>query len=73
MDANRWESAFAIFDAALARPTSERPAFLDAACGDDQSLRGEVESLLAAHEDAGDFLSTRHRQQPIASRRRCRH
>jgi eukaryotic-like serine/threonine-protein kinase len=26
------------------------------ACGDDDDLRGEVESLLAAHDDAGTFL-----------------
>ena len=44
-----------------------RQAFLDAACRDDRALREEVESLLAAHEDAGDFLSTRHLQQPLAS------
>jgi hypothetical protein len=67
MAASRSDSAFAIFDAALARPTSEREAFIDAACRDDRALREEVESLLAAHEDAGDFLSTRHLQQPMAS------
>ena len=41
---------------ALARPRSERAAFLDRACGEDSSLRGEVERLLSAHEEAGGFL-----------------
>ena len=29
---------------------------LDAACGGDQELRAEVESLLAAHDDADDSV-----------------
>lgn len=33
-------------------------ACLEAACGDDQALRAEVESLLAADAQAGDFLET---------------
>ena len=37
------------------RAPTTRPAFLDAACGDDRSLRAEVESLLRAHEQAGSF------------------
>jgi serine/threonine protein kinase/tetratricopeptide (TPR) repeat protein len=34
----------------------ERAAFLDAACGQDVDLRARVESLLQAHQGAGDFL-----------------
>ena len=35
-----------------------RRAYLDGACAGDAALRGEVESLLAAHEQAGDFMQT---------------
>lgn len=34
----------------------ERTAYLDHMCAGDESLRREVQSLLAAHERAGDFL-----------------
>jgi serine/threonine protein kinase/tetratricopeptide (TPR) repeat protein len=34
----------------------ERQAYLDGACGDDAELRDQVEGLLAAHEEASDFL-----------------
>jgi tetratricopeptide (TPR) repeat protein len=47
-----------LFHEALARPTpQERAAFLDAACAGRPELRAAVESLLAAHEQAGAFLS----------------
>jgi eukaryotic-like serine/threonine-protein kinase len=59
MAADRWERAFALFDAALARPEADRGAFLSTECGDDARLRQEVESLLAAHGDAQGFLSGR--------------
>jgi non-specific serine/threonine protein kinase/serine/threonine-protein kinase len=39
----------------IADPAARR-GFLDRACGDDAELRREVESLLAAHAQAGDFL-----------------
>ena len=46
-----------IFLAALEKSTfGERKAFLDAVCGDDGQLRGQVERLLAAHPKAQDFL-----------------
>ncbi len=34
----------------------ERAAFVEGACGNDESVRAEVESLLAADADAGSFL-----------------
>jgi serine/threonine protein kinase/tetratricopeptide (TPR) repeat protein len=40
---------------ALTNP-AERRAYLDRACAGNQLLRTEVESLLLAHEQAGDFL-----------------
>ncbi len=45
------QRAKALFLAALERPAADRAAFLADACGDDASLRHEVESLLAFHED----------------------
>lgn len=40
----------------LERAPDARAAFVAEACRDDSGLRGEVESLLAAHERAGTFL-----------------
>jgi serine/threonine protein kinase len=36
---------------------AERPAFLDEACGGDEALRREVESMLAARDRAGDYFA----------------
>jgi hypothetical protein len=47
-----------IFTEALKRPTAERGAFLDQACGGDAELRRKVEALLRAYERLGDFLET---------------
>jgi tetratricopeptide (TPR) repeat protein/tRNA A-37 threonylcarbamoyl transferase component Bud32 len=52
-----WQRAKEVFAAALTRAPEERVAFLDEACGGDDALRGEVSSLLAAHEAADGFLS----------------
>jgi serine/threonine-protein kinase len=47
----------ATFADALACATPElRSALLDRACGDDAELRSQIEALLAAHDEAGDFL-----------------
>jgi hypothetical protein len=45
-----------IFSAARDLPPLERPAFLERACGGDAELRRQADSLLAAHEQAGQFL-----------------
>jgi eukaryotic-like serine/threonine-protein kinase len=59
MAADRWEHAFALFDAALGRPEPERDSFLARECGADDRLRDDVQSLLAAHGEAEGFLSNR--------------
>ena len=46
-----------LFEAAAAVSPQERAAFLDEACAGDAALRREVESLIAAQEDMGDFLT----------------
>src|ERR1044071_5842841 len=37
---------------------AERSAFLTEACGGDTAMREELESLLSAHENNADFLSS---------------
>jgi serine/threonine protein kinase len=49
----QWPRIKEIVGAALEREPHERSAFLDEACAHDVSIRAEVESLLAAHADAG--------------------
>jgi serine/threonine-protein kinase len=43
---------------ALEQEPARRAAFLDETCADDPDLRAEVESLLAAHEQASGLLDT---------------
>ncbi len=45
-----------LLDATLAEPPESRPAFLERACGDDEKLRRELESLLELEEEAEGFL-----------------
>ena len=46
MDAERWERVKNLYDAASARPVTERAAFLVEACQGDDDLRQEVQVLL---------------------------
>jgi len=57
MPTNALDRLERLFRAALLHPPGERTSFLDAACDDDE-LRREVESLLAAdaHAEGNDFL-----------------
>src|SRR5436190_17214158 len=52
----RWQRIKAIFDSAQACAPAERASFLEKACGDEDSVRREVESLLAADASNEDFL-----------------
>jgi serine/threonine-protein kinase len=47
MEPQRWKEIDGIFAAALEHDAAERPDFLAAACGGDEQLRAEVESLIA--------------------------
>ncbi len=42
-----WQKIEALYHAALERDPKTRAAFLDGACGNDDALRKEIESLLA--------------------------
>ena len=53
-----WMRAKQIFTEALEKNGSERRTFLAAASGDDVELRSKVDALLAAHEEAGEFLES---------------
>src|SRR5206468_3882603 len=54
---DRWQRVKQILGAALERPAEAREPFVREACGDDAGLCREVQSLLAAHVEAGHFLS----------------
>jgi serine/threonine-protein kinase len=56
--AERWSQVERIYSAVVARPESEWAAVLTDLCAGDDSLRNEVESLLAHEEMAGTFLET---------------
>ena len=51
----QWDSLRALFEGALERSPADRSAFVRAHT-DDEEIRREVESLLAAHDQAGGFL-----------------
>jgi len=55
---DRWSRIEAALEAALQVPPEERPALLDRLCQDDEEVRREVESLLAAHAESEGFLAT---------------
>jgi len=58
MSVDQWERTKQIFEETLRVSAEERSKFLDVACGNDQELRAEVESLIASHERAGSqFLA----------------
>jgi len=56
-DQNHWRRVAAIFEKALEVDVASRMSFLESTCPD-PTLRQEVERLLAAHQEAGDFLGT---------------
>ncbi|MDZ7632699.1 MAG: protein kinase [Gemmatimonadaceae bacterium] len=52
----RWERISTLFEAVRSIPTDEREAFFEASCGDDLEIRSELQSLVAAHDGAAEFL-----------------
>lgn len=56
MKPERWQQVKAALAGALERPPDEREDYLNQVCVE-EAMRSEVESLLAAHQQAGpDFL-----------------
>ena len=58
MKPERWEQVAQLHRAALERKESERAAFLVEACGGDEDLRREVESLLAYEGKDSSFMES---------------
>lgn len=57
MSPERWREIKPLLESALELKAADRSAFLDENCDHDKPLRREVESLLDASEQAGDFMS----------------
>jgi hypothetical protein len=53
-----WPRLKELFEGARALALDARPAYLAAACGRDEALRQEVETLLASYDRATSFLET---------------
>src|SRR2546423_1017044 len=58
MDPERWQQASRILESVIERDATRRAAYLDEVCANDDGLRREVESLLAASEQAGSLLDS---------------
>ena len=53
-----WQRIKALFHQALDLSSAERTSFLDDACRGDLELRNQVESLLLANDQAGEFIAS---------------
>jgi non-specific serine/threonine protein kinase/serine/threonine-protein kinase len=58
MTPERWQQVKAIFDEVADLAPAERVCRIVEACGGDQTLIEEVDSLLRSHDDAGDFIES---------------
>jgi hypothetical protein len=58
MTPERWKRIEELFETAVKRSPADRSAFLDEVCGDDPTLRAEVESMLEHQQPTGRFIST---------------
>jgi eukaryotic-like serine/threonine-protein kinase len=56
MTPERWQQVKEIFNSAIMHRPEERDMFISRACSGDDELRSEVESLIASHEQSGDFI-----------------
>jgi len=58
MTPERYQQVCQLYHAALELTPDRRVAFFDGTCGSDEELRREVESMLKAHEDAGNYFAS---------------
>jgi serine/threonine-protein kinase len=56
MDSERWQNVERLYHAAMEREESQRAAFLAGACGGDEALLHEVESLVSYGGRSGKFI-----------------
>lgn len=54
----QWQQVKEVFEGALECDPAERNAFLEKACTGNQTIKQEVDSLLAAHEQDSGFMNT---------------
>jgi len=62
LDPDRWTRIKAVFEEIADLPEEKRGARLDELCAGDASLRAELESLLDADMQAGEFMT-----KPVAT------
>jgi len=58
MNSEQWRLVDSLLDQVLDKPRHERPKLLADLCSDNESLRFEIESLLAADEESGGFIGS---------------
>ena len=58
MNPERWQEIKRLYNSALELESHQRGAFLEKACAGDESLRKEIERLLAQQAEAEDLLGT---------------
>jgi len=58
MTPDRWQQVKEIFHSALQHDPAQRCDFVSSACGGDELLRKEVESLISSHEKDGSFIDS---------------
>lgn len=58
MTPERWQQIEELYHAQLERAPEDQATFLAEACGADDELRREVESLLASHKQAASFIES---------------
>lgn len=58
MTGTAWQNINEIFEGAVRLGPAERDAYIKTACAGDDSLRTEIETLLAAHNKAEDFMES---------------
>lgn len=81
MTPQKYQQISQLYHEALALAPDERAAFLAQACAADEWLGAKVTALLAAHEEAGEFLPAlaiaadllAHKTGPLAARSRISH
>lgn len=64
MHAERWKRIKEILDVSLRLPAAEREEYLTRVCESDEDLRQEVESLIEAHDAAGDLFDAPLQAEP---------
>src|SRR5512143_2901445 len=58
MNLERWKELDSLFQSALVRSHAERAGFINDVCSGDEELRKELEALVAAHENEGNFIES---------------